>query len=1281
MLAHLVHTYLLSAAQAKLFDSDILRGVSLSISFSHSSELDNSAEYQVFHLITGGYRDGQKFPFQQGKCTYGDRCQYSHDNTTILTTRDGNSRNKAFCRNFVAGKCSYGSKCRFSHDIKSDHDGGSAAAQGKTINTRRSAPPENTELLFWRRKLGRPGEKETRPFFEGELFDFCETALTLMCLRESDPRHQIIMSLADETGLVRIREVMELQFGRHTLEKATELFTRATLPILQVITHKEVLSSLVLEASRGTIFNVMYGIQGRRAVAFYEGLIKLLQQIAAIGLVDKETLSLSLSASLTVLSQIIECNQTANLVEEFQGFLKDFTNLLNQVSSKSTNSLRAQDAARQLTRIRNRLEIGATITTATEDPVLPMASLCFEIGVDGPGRLSAQGPRHDNDHEDICKIQIMPTVGEIRSARLEYLPTTDTTRFHVKGLKGLLDRQFRLLREDTIGQLRDCVQCVLEALITPGSEPGVNQRTAHGTRYLVYTAVVLSDVLFEMKQNRGLQIVADFNQPLPVRNMKRKEDRRRWWSETKQLQVDSLLCLVDSNGRSVFLSVSQREEVLTNTDSIDGLPGVPTGIQSSTDFSAQGLQNGQTDFHSTSNTMARNLWNDQSRCAVTLQLVDLFTHGISEIVGRSHSETAVTQVLVEFPGVLLPSFRPTLEALQAMSNNLNVPFVDMIAPTHSDHQNLVQVGPPAYALQPSFTFDLRPITRGHDLFLDPHKAFDINNLLKYSSLDEAQGAALVNALGRNLALIQGPPGTGKSYVAVQVVKVLLARREEAEMGPIICVCYTNHALDQFLEQILSQGTKKIIRLGAGSKSKVLEPFNLRNISQDTEDTKVGRQAVWQARKVLESAGKEVASLLQDLKRSTTTNFISRYLEGSYPHYASELFQTTDEDGFTTVQNERRDPIEHWLFGGMSLRRGFQNRTLGELYSRQLSTMKHEERIALHKSWITDIRESLTAELNDAIDEFVKSRDDLNRCRRDRDLRCLEQAHLIGLTTSGLARNADLLRGLAPKVLICEEAGEILEAHTVTAFLPTIEHAILIGDHEQLRPQIQNYDLSMENPRGRKYSLDVSLFERLIRHPDSNTRIPYDTLEVQRRMDPSISRLIRNTVYPKLKDHEVVEDYPSVVGMRKRLFWLDHRVPEGHGDPSQLSSTSHWSDWEVELVVALVTHLVRQGTYKNEEIAILTPYVRQLQKIRNALGTVFDIVIGDRDVEELEKQENSKLTTESMNTEIRLDTVPVMQKAALSQRLRIATIDNSRARKRTSWLSRWFEATRIDHAGF
>jgi superfamily I DNA and/or RNA helicase len=56
---------------------------------------------------------------------------------------------------------------------------------------------------------------------------------------------------------------------------------------------------------------------------------------------------------------------------------------------------------------------------------------------------------------------------------------------------------------------------------------------------------------------------------------------------------------------------------------------------------------------------------------------------------------------------------------------------------------------------------------------------------------------------------------------------------------------------------------------------------------------------------------------------------------------------------------------------------------------------------------------------------------------------------------------------------------------------------------------------------------------------------------------------------------------------------------------------------VDMIAALVLHLVRQGTYRSEDIAVITPYLGQLQKIKKRLANSFKIVVGDRDQEELE----------------------------------------------------------------
>lgn len=225
---------------------------------------------------------------------------------------------------------------------------------------------------------------------------------------------------------------------------------------------------------------------------------------------------------------------------------------------------------------------------------------------------------------------------------------------------------------------------------------------------------------------------------------------------------------------------------------------------------------------------------------------------------------------------------------------------------------------------------------------------------------------------------------------------------------------------------------------------------------------------------------------------------------------------------------------------------------------------------------------------------------------------------MGVTNTALANNIDLLRRLNAQVLICEEAGEVLEAHVLNVLLPSIQHAILIGDHLQLRPRISNLKLSKEYYRaGPKYNLDESLFERLANsHLKDGSQFPVAQLVHQRRMHPTIASLGRETLYPLLRDHPDTYMYPEVHGMRRRLFWLDHRNNEDSGDPED-PMQSKTNLWEARMVTALVRHLCRQGKYKPGEIAVLTPYMSQLRILREMLGEMMELIISERDLEELD----------------------------------------------------------------
>lgn len=87
-------------------------------------------------------------------------------------------------------------------------------------------------------------------------------------------------------------------------------------------------------------------------------------------------------------------------------------------------------------------------------------------------------------------------------------------------------------------------------------------------------------------------------------------------------------------------------------------------------------------------------------------------------------------------------------------------------------------------------------------------------------------------------LVQGPPGTGKTFVGALVADAIVRNTSET----ILCVCYTNHALDQFLEARLDKGITDIVRIGSRSKSKRLENYNLFSLKSKsrTPDTEFRR---------------------------------------------------------------------------------------------------------------------------------------------------------------------------------------------------------------------------------------------------------------------------------------------------------------------------------------------------------------------------------------------------------------------------------------------------------
>ncbi|KAK4579813.1 hypothetical protein LTR86_000014 [Recurvomyces mirabilis] len=609
--------------------------------------------------------------------------------------------------------------------------------------------------------------------------------------------------------------------------------------------------------------------------------------------------------------------------------------------------------------------------------------------------------------------------------------------------------------------------------------------------------------------------------------------------------------------------------------------------------------------------------------------------------------------LVEFPGVLLPAFQSTLVALQEMIKTEDLPFTELLIPG----TNTADVPPPAYAIEKGFAYDISCLAnKGSKLILDVAHDFDamVAEVRTRTSLDDMQASAFVSALTQSFALIQGPPGTGKSYTGVALMRALLANKDSASLGPIITVAQTSHALDQLLESLLDAGVTQIIRMGQFSKSDRLRNLNLRCVAEQVTQTRAEKSAWGKTRSATEAEARAINELLHSISQIESAAGVERYLEANFPEHGAQMFGGIDDEGFEAVNYGPGYSLHAWLSASVTVA-DLSDRPLEELFEINIHETSPYERRRLWNYWMQDCSGRLHGQLRIALQAYGELKQELTKISNDKDLRVLSQADVVGVTTAGLARNLNLFRKLGSRILLIEEAAEILESHTLSAMLPSLEHCIQIGDHLQLRPRVANYELSIDNPKSH-YAMDISLFERLI-HPAQNDRpLPYTTLNIQRRMHPSISSLI-GSLYPNLQDHPRVVEHPQVMGIRHRLWWLDHNHRE---DARDAFSNSFTNTFEVEFCAGLISHLVRQGIYHPADIAVLTPYLGQLRALRARLRTSFAIEIDSRDQDELDLDHKGGVLDDDDDDDDDDDgdvTSVATRMAPLTEKIRLATVDN------------------------
>lgn len=508
------------------------------------------------------------------------------------------------------------------------------------------------------------------------------------------------------------------------------------------------------------------------------------------------------------------------------------------------------------------------------------------------------------------------------------------------------------------------------------------------------------------------------------------------------------------------------------------------------------------------------------------------------------------------------------------------------------------------------------------------------------SLDEFQWHALQQILTKKLAIVQGPPGTGKTFVSVIALRILLANMSP-EDPPIIISSQTNHALDQLISQV-SRFEKNYVRIGGRSTDGEIRKKTLFAIRSSQPDVVVSGGLWGSARNEMRKLENEIVDLLRPFSSETFGShmmgsaFIANGLltEGqmnsltrgaswiggdtekprdpfanwlgdrcvdtkvNYPDFEFHENEIDEEyEKLGQIEAGQSNEYESWellrgkfvnlaatFYGKKSRNLLSQTAIQGLLLNEDLWKIPIMERGAVYNQLRSRLVEIIRRELQGKVKRYMQCCHNMKMGRWEKDHQILKGAKLVAMTMTGLSKYRGLISSLEPRIVLIEEAAEVIEGHVVTACFKSLQQLILVGDHQQLRAQC-----SVQNLGGDPFYLDTSMFERLVKN-----NMPFIVLREQRRMAPEIRRLL-GQFYGDLHDHVSVQNYQSVPGMGyTRSLFYTHDWPES-GD----SLMSRVNEIEAVMVVDFYNYLLL-NEIPPERITIVTFYNGQRKLILKIL---------------------------------------------------------------------------------
>ncbi|KAJ1972819.1 hypothetical protein H4R35_004465 [Dimargaris xerosporica] len=457
-----------------------------------------------------------------------------------------------------------------------------------------------------------------------------------------------------------------------------------------------------------------------------------------------------------------------------------------------------------------------------------------------------------------------------------------------------------------------------------------------------------------------------------------------------------------------------------------------------------------------------------------------------------------------------------------------------------------------------------------------------------------QVEAIRSGCNPGLSLVVGPPGTGKTDVAVQIIANLYHTFPDQH---ILLVTHSNQALNQLFAKIMALDIdeRHLLRLGHGEE----ELESAENFS------KFGRVNSFLVRRL---------ALLQDVDRlaqslqvpgahgdtcETASYFYISHVLPRWEPYLQRLeacqetaTQTTAPDQLDACANDeavalaKQAIVDHFpfykYFANAPQPLFAPSLAVADMVEVAMGCFRHIHRM------FTELEELQAFELL--------------RTNYDRSNYLLtKEAKIVAMTCThaALKRRELVAMGFKYDTVVMEEAAQVLEVETFIPLLlqtpaageaDRLKRVVLIGDHHQLPPVVQNH-------RFQQYSnLEQSMFTRFIR-----LGVPHVQLDRQGRARPSIAALYawRYRVLGNLPNVQTLPQYQLAnPGFAHAFQAINVEDYQGKGE-TQPVPYYYQNLGEAEYVVAMYQYMRLLG-YPADRITILTTYNGQRALIRDVL---------------------------------------------------------------------------------